>query len=77
MEGLEHSLFIVNLFNKIFSKPLSSLLALLGIKVNNPEHLVPDYIVMCLVVAVLLILASLLVFVLLQTLLAARRGPAP
>jgi len=56
MEGLEHSLFIVNLFNKIFSKPLSSLLALLGIKVNNPEHLVPDYIVMCLVVAVLLIL---------------------
>lgn len=56
MEELEHSLYIVELFNKIFSKPLSFLLGLMGIEVKNPEHLVPDYIVMCLIVAVFLIL---------------------
>jgi len=56
MEELEHSLFIVDLFNKIFGKPISSLLALIGIKVENPEHAVPDYIVMCLIVMVFLIL---------------------
>lgn len=55
MEELEHSLFIVDLFNKIFSRPLSSLLALIGIEVKNPEHLVPDYIVMILIAAALLI----------------------
>lgn len=56
MEELEHSLYIVELFNKIFSKPLSLLLGLMGIEVKNPEHLVPDYIVMCLIVAAFLIL---------------------
>lgn len=56
MEELEHSLYIVELFNKIFSKPLSLLLGLMGIEVKNPEHLVPDYIVMCLIVATFLIL---------------------
>lgn len=56
MEELEHSLFIVELFNKIFSKPLSSLLSLVGIEVHNPEHLIPDYVVMCLIVAAVLIL---------------------
>jgi len=56
MEELEQSLFIVNLFNKIFGKPLSALLTLVGIKVKNPEHLIPDYIVMCLIVAAFLIL---------------------
>jgi len=56
MEELEHSLFLVELFNRIFSKPLSSLLGLVGIEVKNPEHLVPDHVVMCLIVAAVLIL---------------------
>ncbi len=56
MEELEHSLFIVEFFNKIVGKPLAFLLGLAGIEVKNPEHLVPDYIVMCLIVAVVLIL---------------------
>jgi F-type H+-transporting ATPase subunit a len=56
MEELEHSLFIVRLFNKIFSKPLSSLLSFVGIEVHNPEHLIPDYIVMCVIVAAILML---------------------
>jgi F-type H+-transporting ATPase subunit a len=56
MEELEHSLFIVELFNKIIGKPLASLLSLVGINVADPEHLFPDYIVMSLIVAFLLIL---------------------
>ena len=56
MEELEHSLFIVELFNKIFGKPVAYLLSLVGIEVHNPEHLFPDYIVMVLLVAVALIL---------------------
>lgn len=56
MKELEHSLFLVDLFNKIFSKPISSILILIGIKVKNPEHVVPDYIVMCLIVMIFLIL---------------------
>jgi len=56
MEDLEHSLFIVDLFNKIFGKPLAFLFSLAGIEVKNPEHLVPDYIVMSLIVATALIL---------------------
>ena len=56
MEALEHSLFIVELFNKIIGKPLASLLSLVGINVADPEHLFPDYIVMSLIVAFLLIL---------------------
>jgi F-type H+-transporting ATPase subunit a len=56
MEELEHSLFLVELINKIFGKPLSSLLAVAGIEVRNPEHLIPDYVVMSLVAAGILIL---------------------
>ncbi len=56
MEKLEHSLFLVDLFNKIFGRALSYLLALVGIEVKNPEHLVPDYIVMSLFVALFLML---------------------
>jgi F-type H+-transporting ATPase subunit a len=55
MEELEHGLFIVDLFNKVFGKPLAFLLGLIGIEVKNPEHLLPDYIVMSLIVAVALI----------------------
>lgn len=56
MEELEHSLYLVELINSIFSKPLSSLFALVGIEVKNPEHLIPDYVVMSLIAAVILIL---------------------
>jgi len=55
MEELEHSLFIVELFNRIFGKPLAALFGLVGIEVKHPEHLVPDHVVMSLIVAVLLI----------------------
>lgn len=56
MEELEQSLFLVDLFNKIFGKPLAALFGSVGIEVKNPEHFVPDYIVMSLIVAVFLIL---------------------
>jgi F-type H+-transporting ATPase subunit a len=56
MEELEHSLFIVELFNKVFGKPLATLLSWVGIQVADPEHLVPDYIVMSLIIALLLVL---------------------
>lgn len=56
MEELEHGLIIVELFNRIFSRPLAALLGLMGIEVKNPEHLFPDYIVMSLIVAFMLIL---------------------
>ena len=56
MEELERSLFLVNLFNKILGKPMASFLGLVGIQVKNPEHLVPDYIVMSLIVMTFLML---------------------
>jgi F-type H+-transporting ATPase subunit a len=55
MEALEHSLPLVDLFNKIFGQPLAAFLALFGVKVKNPAHFVPDYVVMCLLVMVVLI----------------------
>jgi F-type H+-transporting ATPase subunit a len=55
MEELEHSYPIVELINKIFSKPLAAFLNLFGIEVHNPEHFIPDYIVMALIVALILI----------------------
>lgn len=56
MEELEHSLFIVELINKLLSKPLVSLFALVGIEVAHPEHLIPDYVIMSLIAAGLLML---------------------
>jgi F-type H+-transporting ATPase subunit a len=55
MEGLEHSLYIVELFNRIFGRPLASLLGLAGVKVADPLHLFPDYVVMVIIVTALLI----------------------
>jgi F-type H+-transporting ATPase subunit a len=54
MEELEHSLFLVELFNKVFSKPLAALLGLFGIKIADPSHLIPDYVVMSLLVVIIL-----------------------
>jgi F-type H+-transporting ATPase subunit a len=56
MEGLEHSLYIVELFNRIFGKPAAALLALVGVKVGDPLHVFPDYVVMVIVVTALLAL---------------------
>jgi F-type H+-transporting ATPase subunit a len=56
MEELEHSLAIVEFVNKILGKPVASLLALLGIEVKDPAHVIPDYIVMCFIVAIFLVL---------------------
>jgi F-type H+-transporting ATPase subunit a len=53
MEGLEHSLWI-DAFNRVFGPPIAAALGLAGIRVPDPLHAVPDYIVMVLIVAVLL-----------------------
>ncbi len=56
MEQLEHSLAIVELFNKVFGRPVAALLGLLGVRVADPLHCIPDYVVMVLIVAVALAL---------------------
>ena len=55
MEGLEHSLAVVELANKLFGRPIAALLALIGIKVKDPAHCLPDYIVMVFIVAAFMI----------------------
>jgi len=56
MEELEPKLFLVDAFNRVLGRPLAALLHLVGIEVRNPNHLLPDHIVMSLIVMVLLIL---------------------
>jgi F-type H+-transporting ATPase subunit a len=56
MEGLEHSVYVADLFNKLFGKPILALLGLLGIEPKNPHSPVPDYLVMVIIVALLLII---------------------
>jgi len=56
MEGLEHSLWVVEAFNRVFGPPLATVLGLVGVEVHNPLHVVPDYLVMVLIVAVILAL---------------------
>lgn len=51
MEGLEHSLWIVEAVNRLIGRPLAALLGLFGVEID-PLHAVPDYLVMVLVVAV-------------------------
>jgi len=55
MEGLEHSLYIVELANKVFGRAVASLLGLLGVKVADPLHVIPDYVVMVVIVFALLV----------------------
>jgi F-type H+-transporting ATPase subunit a len=60
MEGLEHSLYIVELANRVFGRAVASLLGLLGIKVADPLHVIPDYVVMVVIVfAVLAVVFTL------------------
>ncbi len=54
MEGLEHNLPIVDFFNLILGRPLAALLGFLGFQVKDPEHLLPDYLVMALLVVIIL-----------------------
>ncbi len=56
MEGLEHSLWVVEAFNRVFGPPVAALLGLAGVEVHDPLHVVPDYLVMVLIVAVVLAL---------------------
>ena len=56
MEGLEHSVYVADLFNKLLGKPILALLGRLGIEPKNPHSPVPDYIVMVIIVALLLII---------------------
>ena len=55
MEELEHSLPLVEFVNKLLGKPLAALLGLFGIEVQDPLHLLPDYVVISLIVGLLLI----------------------
>jgi len=54
MEGLEHSLPLVDFFNLVLGRPLAVLLGLFGLRVKDPGHLLPDYLVMTLIVVILL-----------------------
>jgi F-type H+-transporting ATPase subunit a len=56
MEGLEHSLWIVDAFNRVFGPPVAAVLALFGIKIADPLHAIPDFLVMVVIVAVLLVI---------------------
>jgi F-type H+-transporting ATPase subunit a len=55
MEGLEHTVYAADLFNRVFGKPILALLNRLGIQPSNPASPVPDYLVMVIMVALLLI----------------------
>jgi F-type H+-transporting ATPase subunit a len=56
MEQLEHSLAIVELFNKVFGPSVAALLGLLGIHVKDPKNCIADYVVMVFIVAVFMAL---------------------
>jgi F-type H+-transporting ATPase subunit a len=56
MEGLEHSLWIVDAFNRVFGPPVAAVLGLVGIRVPDPLHAIPDFLVMVFFVAVLLVI---------------------
>ena len=55
MEGLEHTLGIVVLANRLLGRPVAALLALFGLKVADPAHCIPDYVVMVFIVAAVMI----------------------
>ena len=54
MEGLEHSLPLVNGFNLIFGPVVAFILRIFGREIQDPYHLIPDYIVMSIIVVILL-----------------------
>ncbi len=56
MEELEHSLGLVDFINRLIGKPLASFLGIFGIEVHDPAHFIPDYVIMCVIIAIFLIL---------------------
>jgi len=54
MEGLEHFLPLVNGFNLVFGPVIAAIFRIFGREVQDPYHLIPDYIVMSIVVVILL-----------------------
>lgn len=56
MEELEHSLGLVEFINSILGKPLAWFLGIFGIEVHDPAHFIPDYVVMCLIIFIFLVL---------------------
>ncbi|MCX6573685.1 MAG: F0F1 ATP synthase subunit A [Candidatus Aminicenantes bacterium] len=55
MEGLERSLWIVEAFNRVFGPPVAAALGLVGVKVPDPLHAIPDYLVMVFFVTVFVV----------------------
>jgi F-type H+-transporting ATPase subunit a len=56
MEQLEHPLGLVIFVNRILGRPVAALLKLIGIRVADPAHCIPDYVVMVVIVAVFMML---------------------
>ncbi|MEW6457076.1 MAG: F0F1 ATP synthase subunit A [Acidobacteriota bacterium] len=56
MEGLEHKPFLSALLNSVFGRPIAYLLSLFGVKISNPDNLIPDHIAMAIFVMLFLIL---------------------
>lgn len=56
MEGLEHTLGIVVLVNRLLGRPVASVLALFGVEVADPANCIPDYIIMVFIVAAAMII---------------------
>lgn len=54
MEGLEHTLPIVEVFNRIFGPLLAVIFRAFGLQVKDPYHLIPDYLVMAVIVTIAL-----------------------
>ncbi len=54
MEGLEHSLPLVEFVNRLLGPLVAGLLRLLGIQVKDPHHVIPDYLIMTFLIVILL-----------------------
>lgn len=59
MEKLHHSLWIVEVVNRIFGPLVASLLGPLGFTFADPAKVIPDYIVMCAVIVLLFAILGL------------------
>src|SRR4030042_6762590 len=55
MEGLGPSVYVADVFNKLFGKPILALLGLFGIEPQKPPSPVPDYNVLVIIVPLFLI----------------------
>jgi len=60
MEKLHHELWIVTMVNRLFGQAVASLLGSFGFKID-PAHAIPDYLVMCGVIVLLVTVTCLVV----------------